>query len=218
MKKPGFRIFLYHLPEDSNKLHSPRYIGHQCATVNPLSSLSSLIGTLLNNGSAVYEMGPANVAMERVIAEFFATELGFSSKAEGLFTSGGSLGNLTALLAARQNKTPYDIWEEGLRPDDQPAIMVAGSSHYSVDRVVRIMGLGAKSVIPVEVDDRFLIKTPSVYAAFKKSRQKGMRVIALVANACSTATGSYDNLRETGEFCRQNENIELALSPDANIV
>ncbi|MFW5645544.1 MAG: pyridoxal-dependent decarboxylase, partial [Bacteroidota bacterium] len=56
--------FTEELIKDSNHLHHPRYMGHQCAAPNPLASISAMMGGLLNNGSAVYEMGPVNVAME----------------------------------------------------------------------------------------------------------------------------------------------------------
>jgi L-2,4-diaminobutyrate decarboxylase len=191
--------------KDSNHLHHPGYIGHQCAAPNPLAALGSLMGGLLNNGSAVYEMGPANVAMERVVAKFFASEFSLPSSADGLFTSGGSLGNLTALLAARQNKTDYDIWEEGVRRDDQPVFMVSESNHYSISRAVKIMGLGQNGIIPVPVDENYKMKTDILEDLYQKTVSEGKRVIALVANACSTATGSYDDLKACSAFCKNHD-------------
>ncbi|MFW5821110.1 MAG: pyridoxal phosphate-dependent decarboxylase family protein [Bacteroidota bacterium] len=191
------------LLKDSNHLHHPAYIGHQCAAPNPLAAIGSLIGGLLNNGSAVYEMGPANVAMERAVAKFFASEFSFPPDADGLFTSGGSLGNLTALLAARQNQTDYDIWEEGLKNGDYPVFMVPETSHYCIPRAVKIMGLGERGIQHIPVDENYSIRTEMLEELYQKSIDEGKRVIALTANACSTATGRYDNLQKAGEFCKK---------------
>ncbi|MGC9344281.1 MAG: pyridoxal phosphate-dependent decarboxylase family protein, partial [Bacteroidales bacterium] len=195
--------FIDILINDSNHLHHPGYIGHQCAAPNPVTALASLVGSLLNNGSAVYEMGPANVAMERTVAHFFAREYNFPEGAEGLFTSGGSLGNLTALLAARQNQTEYDIWEEGVRLDDQPAFMISEASHYCIPRAVKIMGLGEKGIINIPVDNENRIRTDLLEDIYQKSLDNGKRVIALTANACSTSAGSYDNLEKIAAFCQK---------------
>ncbi len=86
--------------EASNHLHHPNYIGHQMTAPLPQAALSDFIGSLLNNGSAVYEMGPTNTIMEKRIIDWMAEPIGFPKKADGILTSGGTLGNLTALLAA----------------------------------------------------------------------------------------------------------------------
>src|SRR4051794_22881952 len=51
--------------EQSNHLHHPRYIGHQVTAPLPMAALCELAAALLNNGMAVYEMGPVSTAMER---------------------------------------------------------------------------------------------------------------------------------------------------------
>ncbi len=200
----GFKEFLQTLINDSNHLHHPGYIGHQCAAPNPLTAISSLAGSLLNNGSAVYEMGPANVAMEKVVSKFFCREFSYPENSDGLFTSGGSLGNLTALLAARQNQTGYNIWEEGVKSDDQPVFMVPEASHYCIPRAVKVMGLGEKGILYIPVDEEFRMRTDLLAEIYKRATDDGKRVVALTANACSTATGSYDNLVQIGEFCLKN--------------
>lgn len=197
------RTFTKELLQDSHHLHHPNYIGHQCSAPNPLTSISSMMGSLLNNGSAVFEMGPVNVAMERAVARFFASEFNFPSNADGLFTSGGSLGNLTALLAARQNQTDYDIWEEGVKKDDQPVFMVSEASHYCIPRAVKIMGLGERGILNIPIDKKYRMRHDLLEEIYHRATGEGKRVVALTANSCSTATGSYDNLERIGEFCKK---------------
>jgi L-2,4-diaminobutyrate decarboxylase len=189
----------------SNHLHNPGYIGHQCTSPLPLGALSHLTATLLNNGSAVYEMGPANSAMERAVIKHLAAKMGFDSRADGILTHGGSAGNLTALLAARQAKCSYNIWEEGVREDMKPGFLVPAESHYSVVRNLKIMGLGADSAVTVESGEGFRMDRGSFSRAMRKAEQNGINIIGMVANSCSTATGSYDNLMHVAEFCRKHD-------------
>jgi len=81
-------------------LHQPRYLGHQVCPPAPVAALAGLVSELLNNGMAVYEMGPSATALERWIIDRTATLFGMP-KGAGFLTSGGTLGMTTALLAAR---------------------------------------------------------------------------------------------------------------------
>jgi L-2,4-diaminobutyrate decarboxylase len=184
----------------SNDLLHPRYIGHQCTTALPLAALGGFVGQFLNNGSAVYEMGPVNVAMERNLIAWMAGLAGWIDGADGVFTSGGSIGNLTALLAARQARSQDNVWTAGLGDEDRLAVLVSEQCHYSVRRAAAVIGLGEEAAVSVAVDDRFHMTPGGLNRAFDEARRRGRRPIALVANACSTATGSYDDLGAAADF------------------
>jgi L-2,4-diaminobutyrate decarboxylase len=99
---------------ESNHLHHPRYVGHQVTSPLPLTALAELVAALLNNGMAVYEMGPASTAMERNLVAWMAARLGFA-RGDGVLTHGGSALNLTALLAMRQARAPGSMRGGGAR-------------------------------------------------------------------------------------------------------
>ena len=159
--------------------------------------------TLLNNGVAVYEMGPASMAAERNVIRYISGLIGFGREADGIFTHGGSAGNLTGLLAARQAMSEYNVWEEGVRHDRPAGIIVSDQSHYSISRNARVIGLGGASVIRIPNDGRYAMRTDLLEETWRRAEDKGIRVICVAANACSTATGSYDHLEEIAAFCRE---------------
>jgi L-2,4-diaminobutyrate decarboxylase len=187
---------------NSNRIHNPRYIGHQVCPPAPISALAGLVSELINNGMAIYEMGPAVTAIERIVIELIAEKIGYDEDGDGFITSGGTVGNLTALLAARQNAVDQDIWEEGL--SDNLGIMVSEESHYSVDRAARIMGFGTKGIIKVPVNDDYTIDTGLLETYYNNAKNQGIRVIAIVGCAPSTSTGMYDDLIALGEFANKN--------------
>ena len=55
--------------QQSMHLHHPHYVGHQVAPPVPIAALSGLVSAFLNNGMAVYEMGPVSSALERVVMQ-----------------------------------------------------------------------------------------------------------------------------------------------------
>ena len=191
------------LLQQSIHLHHPRCCGHQVAPPAPITALAELFSALLNNSMAVYEVGPAGTVIEKAVLGWLAQRLGMAPGADGILTSGGSLGNLTGLLAARRERGGRDVWEEstcGL----PMAVMVSAESHYSVARALKIMGLGSQGLIKLPVNERLQVRPELLETMLLAARAKGRQVIAIVANACSTSTGAYDPLPEIGEFAKKN--------------
>jgi len=201
----GFGEFVERVLAQSNHLHHPRYVGHQVTSPLPLAALCELVAALLNNSMAVYEMGPVATAMEQNLVRWMATQLGFPAVADGVFTSGGSAGNLTALLAARQAKAEFDAWRDGDHAGSPLAVLASEHAHYCVQRAVQIMGWGVGGVVPVATDDAFRMRAKGLPEALRRAQAAGRTVIAVVANACSTATGSFDPLDAIADFCAAND-------------
>ncbi len=201
-QKSSPKEFYQKFIDQSNHLHHPNYIGHQVVPPLPIAALTDLMATFSNNAMAIYEMGPASTSIERNVIEWLLGFFGWGESANGLLTSGGSLGNLTGLLAARQAVAEYDVWENGVAGD--LAVMVSSQSHYSVDRSVRIMGLGDKGVIKLPVDDQHRIIVDQLPKTLQRAKDEGKIVMALVGNACSTSTGTYDRNDEMADFCAEN--------------
>lgn len=189
--------------DNSIHLHHPKYMGHQLCPPAPISALIGLLGELINNGMAIYEMGGAATAIEKVIIHLLAKKVGYDEFGDGYITSGGTIGNLTAMLAARQNAIEKDIWEDGL--DDNLGVMVSSEAHYSVDRALRIMGFGSKGIIKIPVNEYFSINTELLEDYYNKTEKKGIKIIAVVGCAPSTSTGMYDDLESIATFCKSKQ-------------
>lgn len=197
--------FIKRIIDYSIHIHHPHYIGHQVTSPLPLTTLVQFCTSLLNNGAAIYEMGPVNMAMEKNVINKFGSMIGFNNGFDGIFTHGGTAGNLTSMLAARQAKTEYNIWEDGIKEKEKPGYMISEQAHYSVGRNVRIMGLGEASIVRVPVDSKFRMRTDLLEKIKNKAEKKGIKIISVVASSCSTATGSYDNLTAIADFCEKHD-------------
>ncbi|MBO0932365.1 pyridoxal phosphate-dependent decarboxylase family protein [Fibrella aquatilis] len=191
---------LTNMIQRSIHLHNPAFMGHQVAPPLPLAALTGLLTGMLNQGQAVYEMGMTANALERIVTGWLAKKLGLGAAAGGLLTSGGTLANLTALLTARAVAAPADVWTEGTT--NRLAIMVSDEAHYCVDRAARIMGLGSAGIIKIPTNDRFQMRTDLLEPYLAKARADGLTVFAVIGSACSTSTGSYDDLTAIADFCQ----------------
>ncbi len=188
--------------QQSMHLHHPHYVGHQVAPPAPVAALAGLVSAFLNNGMAVYEMGPVSSALERVVIRQVASMIGYGPTAGGLMTSGGTLSNLTALLAARQHQVE-GAWQQGTT--EPLALLVSEEAHYCIDRAVKVMGWGEGGIVKVPTDDDFKIQAEQLEVCYQQALANGRRVIAVVGSACTTSTGSYDPLDAIADFCEQHD-------------
>ncbi len=197
----------------TTRLHHPGYMSHQVAVPHYAGSLAALIDTFTNNVMAIYEMGPGAASIEYHVINVLLEKIGWQpaplnlhevpysqAYAGGVLTHGGSLTNLTALVAARTKLVP-DVWDSGI-PQDL-AILAPAGSHYSIARAAGILGIGRRGIYELEVDETGAIIPERLPKAYARLRADGRRAIALVANACSTAVGIYDPLNEIGDFCSE---------------
>ncbi|AKA33787.1 pyridoxal phosphate-dependent decarboxylase family protein [Flagellimonas lutaonensis] len=181
--------------------HHPKYVGHQVAAPAPITALTGMVSSLLNNGMAIYEMGMAPSAIERVVTDMLCEQIGYGEHAAGFLTSGGTLANLTALLSARKARVEHDVWNKGY--SQSLGIMVCEEAHYCIDRAAKIMGLGQKGIIKIPAGDDFSMDISKLNEYFERETAKGIHIFAIVGSAPSTATGAHDYLDAIAQFAAQ---------------
>jgi L-2,4-diaminobutyrate decarboxylase len=194
--------FFHDIIKRSIHLLHPNYVGHQLTPTAPVTALAAFLAGVVNNGMVGYEMGSVTTAMEKLAVQVFTHALGFGETGDGFFTSGGTLANLTALLSARKAVSDRNIWANG-NAGKQLTIMVSAEAHYCVDRAARIMGLGTDGIILVETNNEFQMKVDLLEDAWRQAKAEGREVFAVVGSACTTATGSYDNLEAIAAFASE---------------
>ena len=204
LDRPEGLVELMRLVVDrSNRLQDQRYMGHQVAVPFPDGALVGMVTDMLNNGGALYEMGPTNSAMEEVLMARIGRMMGLPGGCGGVMCHGGTLANLVALLAARRWKAgpKTDPWMEG--DNGLGAVLVSDQAHYCVDRAVRIMGWGAEGVGLVATDARHKITAEGLTQALSDMESQGRRVVSVVGSACTTSSGAYDDLNLLADFAEE---------------
>lgn len=189
------------LIDRSLHMHNPKNMGHQVAIPAPEAALAGLLTELLNNGTVVYEIGAPAVVLERIVCKQLAQEMGFDpDKADGFMTSGASLANLTALMAIRNIKANEDVWSKG--NGKQYALIVSEEAHYCIDKALRIMGLGEAGIVRIPVDEHYKMRTELLESAFQSACARGVEVLGVIGCACSTSTGTYEELEPLADFAQ----------------
>ena len=185
---------------DCNRLYHPRYAGHQVSPPLPAAIWTEPLIAALNQSLAVAEMSPVATVLEHRVVQWMCELAGFGADAGGTLTSGGTEATFTALLAARAAAIP-DAWTEGVGAD--PPVVVCGEhAHYAVSRAIAELGLGLNNAVVIP-SRRWRMDTEALALTLGQLAEQGRRVMAVVATAGSTATGSFDELEAIGPLCHE---------------
>jgi len=183
---------------DANHLWHPRYVGHQIAGPLPTAVWTEPVTAALNQSVAVFEMSPVGTVLEHQVISWLCALVGFPSESGGTLTSGGTEATFTGLLAARAAALP-DAWTNGVGADP-PVLLCGEHAHYAVTRAGAQLGIGMRNVLAVRSRD-YKLDPEALADRIAEFARDGRRVMAVVATAGSTATGSFDDLDAVASVC-----------------
>lgn len=185
---------------DVNRLMHPMAMGHQVSAPLAAAVWSEVVISAVNNSQAVWEMSPVGTVIEERVIGWMAQLAGLGPRAGGTFTSGGTEATFTALLAARAALQP-NAWRDGLSAPF-PVLVHGEHTHYAVTRAAGAMGLGTANCVAVPSRE-FKMDVTALEATLERLAKEKRPVLAVVATAGSTATGSFDDLDAIGTLCER---------------
>lgn len=182
-------------------------MGRQFSGVVPLAGVTDLVNSIVNQPSSFYEAAQLPNVAEHIMADELNRFIGFDKDEFTMVTtSGGSLANLTALLAARNNRFA-DVWKKGMaacQNEGVPAIAVSEDAHYSMTRAAGTLGIGENQMVRLPVDKQRRIDTGKAQVVLDRARAKGLNVFCLIASAGTTPVGAIDPLDELADIAEAN--------------
>jgi L-2,4-diaminobutyrate decarboxylase len=186
------------------QVHSPGSMGRQFGSVVPLAGVIDFVSSMVSQPSSFYEAGQLPNVAERIMADELSRFIGWdAAKSVMVTTSGGSLANLTALLAARNIAFP-GIWASGeCDGPGRPAIAVSEEAHYSIRRTAGVLGIGAAQIVRIPVNRYQQIRADQAGDALDAAKRRGLTVFCLVASAGTTATGAFDPICELADIAAE---------------
>ena len=167
--------------------------------------LAGIVGewmaTLLNSTMATYESTPVATTIERAMIDKMCEVAGFDG-GDGIFTPGGSISNLMAVLGARLRAEPESN-ERGLSAGTPLAVFTSSESHYSIRRATMIAGLGTQALWEVEVDYEGRMKPEALVQAIDDAERDGFKPMFVCATAGTTVNGVFDPIEEIADIAEE---------------
>jgi aromatic-L-amino-acid/L-tryptophan decarboxylase len=163
-----------------------------------------LIASALNANVTCWRSSPAPTEIEKVVVRWLGSLIGYAEDARGLLTSGGSMANMIALLAASRRVTGSDTSANGLWNSGSPLITyVSEEVHMSVPKATDILGFGRNHVRVIKCDDRLRMNVTTLRSAIADDLRSGLRPFCVVASAGTVGTGAVDPLDQIADITRE---------------
>lgn len=180
---------------DSIAFADPRYVAHLNCPVTLSSVAADVVTSALNPSVDTWDQSVGATAMECRLVEWTCERLGLVA-GDGVFTPGGTLSNLQAMVVARGEALAAGHDLADLR------ILTSAHSHFSILKAARLLGLAPDAVVPVSLADH-RIDPVALAVTVDRVRAAGHAVMAVVATAGTTDLGVVDPLEEVGRVCRR---------------
>jgi aromatic-L-amino-acid decarboxylase len=173
----------------------------------------SLLGELLSAGLGVQGMlwatSPACTELETHVLDWLVDMMGLPVKFKSTATGGGviqdsaSSASLCALLAARERATNYASNERGC--DGRLVVYASSQTHSSIEKAVKIAGIGRENLRIIEVDEQFAMRPDDLVRQIERDRQAGLIPCFVCATVGTTSSNALDPLPEIGWICREQD-------------
>ncbi|HST36670.1 MAG TPA: aminotransferase class I/II-fold pyridoxal phosphate-dependent enzyme [Allosphingosinicella sp.] len=170
---------------------SPRFMGYIPGGGLFHSALGDFLAAASNKYAGFAPAAPGAVRLENATAAWLAEVIGYPASAGGTLTSGGSMANLTAIVAAREAR------------DDEGggAIYTTRFAHHCIDKALRIAGRARSPRRHIATDSRHRMDANALAEALERDAAAGVRPWLVIASAGTVDTGSVDPLDEIADLC-----------------
>jgi aromatic-L-amino-acid/L-tryptophan decarboxylase len=173
---------------------SPRFLSFIPAAPTKASLLFDMFVSCSSlHGTSWLEAAGVVVAENQALA-VLARQAGFPATAGGCFVAGGSAGNLSALMVARDTAAHRRQAE----PPQRPLVAISADAHSSVGKALHVLGIGVLTV--PTVDHRM---TGQALRAALRDDTRGRDVIGVVATAGTTNAGIVDDLEGVADVAEE---------------
>jgi glutamate/tyrosine decarboxylase-like PLP-dependent enzyme len=190
------RLLDVHVFDPGGKLGAPGFLAFIPISSLYPAALGDYLAAAINPFAGNYFASPGAVRLEHLLTRWMADFVGYPKTSAGDLTSGGSIANLSAILAARE--------AHGLRARqfEKAVVYLTSQTHHSVTKALRIGGLGECAQRLVPVNSAYRMQIEVLEKRIRDDRRAGLRPWLVVASAGSTDTGAVDPLISISQIAR----------------
>lgn len=172
---------------------SPRFMGYVPGGGLFHAAIGDFLAAASNKYAGFAPAAPGAVRLENAVVGWLARTIGFPAAAAGTLTSGGSLANLTAVVAAR----------EALDEDGGGAVYLSATAHHCIDKALRIAGRRRAPRRLVPTDARHRMRADALAELLERDSADGIRPWLVVASAGTVDSGAVDPLDDIAALCER---------------
>ena len=179
----------------------PSFFGYFPANSSPPSRLAEMLTATMGAQCMSWATSPAATELEERVMQWLGEMTGLPASFTGVIQDTASTATLCAILTARERGTAFRVNADGLSSGGRYAVYASTETHSSIERAVKIAGLGAAALRKLPVDEHFALRPGALESAIADDVARGITPLCAVATLGTTGSTAIDPLEEIGDIC-----------------
>jgi aromatic-L-amino-acid/L-tryptophan decarboxylase len=181
----------------------PGFFAYFPANNSEPSILAEMLTATMGAQCMLWLTSPAAEELEERMMEWLRDILGLPEEFTGVIQDSSSSATLVALLTAREKRSGFEINRRGFTPADRYRVYTSTQGHSSIDKDVKIAGIGIENLIKIEVDEAFAMSTDKLEEAIIRDIAAGFTPLAVVSTFGTTSSTAIDPVGAIGRICEK---------------
>jgi aromatic-L-amino-acid decarboxylase len=196
-----FQDFLRVIMPGVSHWQSPNFFAYFPANSSYPSILAEMLTATLGAQCMKWETSPAAAELEEKVMNWLKEMTGLPRHFQGVIQDSASSSTLVAILSAREKYSEYLVNEKGLKWSDNFRVYCSSETHSSIEKAVKIAGLGSHNLVKVSVDKDYRMDVKSLKNAIEADLKINNKPICVVATLGTTGSTAIDPLEEVAAIC-----------------
>jgi len=199
---------------------SPGFQAYFTSNTSIPSILAEFITASLGIQGMIWETSPACAELEQAMMNWLKELCGLPSNWEGVIHDTASTSTLIALLTAREKATNFQSNKVGLE-SNKFTIYISKQTHSSIEKAVKITGLGKSSIRTINVDENFSMQSQNLETQIKQDIADNFTPLFICATLGTTSSCATDPINEISELAKKYNiwlHIDAAFAGTAMII
>lgn len=184
------------VPDAMTHWQHPRFFAYFPANAAPASMLAEQLANAIAAQAMLWQTAPAATEIEEVMVAWLARALGLPAM-RGTIHDSATTATLAAVLTMRERALNWAGLSQGLSGAPRLRVYASAETHSSIDKAVRVAGLGQENLVKVPTDGGHAMKPGALLGAIRADRAAGYLPAGVVVCAGGTSIGAFDRVADT---------------------
>jgi aromatic-L-amino-acid decarboxylase len=174
----------------------PRFFAYFPANASPASMLAEQLANAIAAQGMIWQTSPAVTEIEQVMIQWLRQSLGLPEGFTGTIHDSATTATLSAVLTMRERALEFQGNLKGLSGQPTLRIYASAETHSSVDKAVRIAGIGQENLVKIPTDQSLSMKPGALAEAIAADHAAGLLPAGVILCAGGTSVGAFDRIGE----------------------
>lgn len=182
---------------------SPSFFAYFNANNSFPSILAEMITSAIGAQCMSWQTSPAATELEEMVMKWVADLINLPDGFTGVIQDTASTATLCSILTAREKVSEFNANYKGINSNMKLRIYCSSEAHSSIDKAVRIAGIGSDNLVKINVDKNFAMDAEGLERHIQEDIKNGFRPLSVIGAFGTTGSTAIDPLEKIGKICKK---------------